>query len=88
MSKKGDGSGGKLLTTVATTGGVFVLRKLLATAWTKITGRNPPTDLADPQLKLPELLIWSVATAIIVESARYAIVRGTARRAVADAGAE
>ena len=84
MSKKGDGSGGKLLTTVATTGGVFVLRKLLATAWTKITGKTPPTDLSDPQVKLPEVLAWSIATGIIIESARFAIVRGTARRAVAD----
>ena len=48
MGKKGDGAtSAKLVTTVATAGGVFVLRKVLATAWTKITGKEPPTDLAE-----------------------------------------
>jgi hypothetical protein len=88
MSKKGDGSGSKLLTTIAVTGGVFVLRKLLAVVWTKATGRVPPTDLSDPQLKLPEVLAWSIATGIVVESARYAIVHGMARPATMDAEAE
>jgi hypothetical protein len=88
MSKKGDGSGSKLLTTIAVTGGVFVLRKLLAVVWTKATGRVPPTDLSDPQLKLPEVLAWSIATGIVIETARYAIVHGMARPATTDAEAE
>jgi hypothetical protein len=86
--KKGNGSGGKLATTVAMAGGVFLLRRLLAMAWTKATGKNPPTDINDPDVKLPELLAWSVATGIVIESARYAIVRATARKAVTDGTAE
>lgn len=78
--KKGDGSSTRLATTVAVTGGVFVLRKLLATAWTKITGRVPPTDLTDPRVTLAEALAWSVATGIVVETARFAIVRSTMRK--------
>lgn len=87
---KGDkGSGGaRLITTMAMTGGVFVLRKLLATLWTKITGRVPPTDLTDPKVTLPEALIWSVATGVIVEAARFAIVRSTMRKPVTDSEAE
>lgn len=91
MSKKkggGDGSSAKLATTVAMTGGVFVLRKLLAVAWTKITGKEPPTDLTDPRVTLVEALAWSVATGIIVETARFAIMRSTSRRAAADAEVE
>lgn len=78
--KKGEGSNARLVTTVAMTGGVFLLRKVLATAWTKVTGKVPPTDLTDPKVTLPEALIWSVATGIVVETARFAIVRSTMRK--------
>jgi hypothetical protein len=89
MGKKGDGAASaKLVTTVATAGGVFVLRKVLAAVWTKITGKEPPTDLANPKVTLPEVLIWAVATGVIVEAARFAIVRGTMRKSIADADAE
>lgn len=86
-NKKDDGSSGRMLTTVAVAGGVFVLRKLLATAWTKITGRVPPTDLTDPKVTLPEALAWAVATGVVVEAARFAIVRSTMRKPLAGADA-
>ena len=89
MGKKGDGgTSARLVTTMATAGGVFVLRKVLAAAWTKITGKEPPTDLAKPEVTLPEVLIWAVATGVIVEAAKFFIVRGTMRKAVASAEAE
>jgi len=89
MGKKGDGAtSAKLVTTLATVGGVFVLRKVLATVWTKITGKEPPTDLANPKVTLPEVLIWAVATGVIVEAAKFAIVRGTMRKSVGDAEVE
>jgi hypothetical protein len=87
-NKKGDGSNARMLTTVAMTGGVFVLRKLLATAWTKITGKVPPTDLTDPKVTLREALVWAVATGIVVETARFAIARSTMRKPAPDAEAE
>jgi hypothetical protein len=40
-NKKDGGSSTQMVTTIAVTGGVFLLRKLLATAWTKITGEGP-----------------------------------------------
>jgi len=83
MGKKGDGAtSARLVTTMATAGGVFVLRKVLATVWTKITGKEPPTDLANPKVTLPEVLIWAVATGVIVEAAKFAIVRGTMRKSI------
>jgi len=80
--KKGSdgGSNARMVTTVAMAGGVFLLRKVLATAWTKVTGRVPPTDLTDPKVTLPEALLWAVATGVVVETARFAIVRSTMRR--------
>ena len=34
------------------------------TAWTKVTGKEPPTDLTDPKVTLPEALAWAVATGV------------------------
>lgn len=86
--KKDGGSNARMLTTVTMTGGVFVLRKLLATAWTRITGRTPPTDLTDPKVTLAEALAWSIATGIIVEIARFAIARSTMKKPLAEESAE
>ena len=86
--KKGDGSNARMATTMAVTGGVFLLRKLLATAWTKVTGKNPPTDLTDPKVTLFEALAWSVATGIVVETVRFAILRSTMRKSLAESEAE
>jgi hypothetical protein len=86
--KGGDGSNARLVTTVAMAGGVFVLRRVLATVWTKVTGRVPPTDLTDPKVTLPEALLWAVATGVVVETARFTIVRSTMRRSPAGADAE
>jgi hypothetical protein len=86
--KKGDNSNARMMTTMAVTGGVFLLRKLLATAWTKVTGKNPPTDLTDPKVTLPEALAWSIATGIVVETARFAIVRSTMRKSLSESEAE
>ncbi|MGH3250290.1 MAG: DUF4235 domain-containing protein [Trebonia sp.] len=86
--KKGDGSNPRMVSTVAMTGGVFVLRKLLATVWTKVTGKVPPTDLTDPKVTLPEALAWSVATGIVVETARFLVVRSAMRKSLPGTGAE
>lgn len=80
MSKKKDGSRGGMALTLATTGGVFALRKILAFAWTKIRGKEPPTDLTDPKVTLAEALAWAVFTAIMAEAARFWIARATGQR--------
>ncbi len=84
MGKKSDTSSG-IVVTLVTAGALMLLRKVLATAWTKVTGKVPPTDLTDPKVTLPETLIWGVATGIIVETARFAIVRTTMRRSTPSA---
>jgi hypothetical protein len=85
---KKDGGSGKMAGTVALTGGVFLLRKLLATGWTKITGKAPPTDLADPRVTLVEALAWSVATGIVVETLRFYVIRSTMKKSLTEAEAE
>jgi hypothetical protein len=76
----GDGASGRLVSTIAVTGGIFLLRKLLATGWTRVTGKVPPTDLTDPKVTLPETLAWAVATGLVVETARFFIVRAIMSR--------
>lgn len=85
MSKKKDGSGGHLGVTLATAGGALVLRKVLAVVWTKVIGREPPTDLTDPRVTLAEALGWAVTTALVVETARFGITRSVRRRSAIQA---
>ncbi|HLH82013.1 MAG TPA: DUF4235 domain-containing protein [Trebonia sp.] len=84
--KKSGGSGGTMLATVASTGTMFLMRKLLGMAWTKVTGKEPPTDLSDRKVTLPEALGWAVLLGIIGELARFAVVRATTRRPLPEAG--
>jgi uncharacterized membrane protein YjfL (UPF0719 family) len=88
MGKKKSGASGGIVVTLATTGALILLRKVLAIVWTKATGKVPPTDLTDPKVTLPETLIWGVATGVIVETVRFAIVRTTMRRSPAGGDTE
>ena len=81
MGKRSDTSTG-IVTAMATTGTLMLLRKALSAAWTRVTGKVPPTDLTDQKVTLPETLAWSVATGVIVETARFAIVRTAQRRSL------
>jgi len=85
MSKKSDGPSTPLAITMAVTGGVFVLRKVMGFVWTKATGKTPPTDLTDPKVTLREALGWALVTGLIVEAARYAVLHNAARRSEAAA---
>ena len=87
MSKKKDGSGGNLVTTLAITAVPLVLRKVLATAWAKVVGKEPPVDLTDPKVTFPEALGWAIVLAIIVETARFGIARPARRRSALEAAA-
>src|SRR6204780_3008993 len=91
MSKKSEGSGGsstRMVTTLATTGGLMVLRKVLAAGWTKGTGRNPPTDLTDPKGTLPEARAGGGAPPLVLETVRFGIVRATMRKPEPESGTE
>ena len=85
MSKKKDGSGGHMPVTLVIALVPLVLRKVLAVVWTKVVGREPPTDLTDPRVTFPEALGWAVVMAIIVESARFGITRSARRRSAVEA---
>jgi lysylphosphatidylglycerol synthetase-like protein (DUF2156 family) len=72
--------GTKVVSAVAAMAAAFIARKLITYAWTKATGKEPPTHPEDPQVALAEALGWSVLTGISVEAARLLATRAAARR--------
>ena len=69
-----DGIVGGLAALAAT----FIARKVLTFLWTKVTGKEPPTDPEDPQVALPEALGWSMLMGVVLGTARVLAIR-TAR---------
>jgi hypothetical protein len=80
MSKKSRKSNSRLVGTLATTGAVMLARKIVTLAWTRTTGKKPPTDPADPAVSVLQALSWAVIAGVTVEAARVFATRATARR--------
>jgi len=64
----------------ATMAAAFVARKALIVAWTKATGRKPPTNPEDPRVALAEALSWSVLVGITVAVVRVIAIRVVSRK--------
>ena len=84
--KKNDGSGGNLPVMLVSTGVGLLVRKALATGWTKVTGKEPPIDLTDPRVTFGEAIAWSILLGITVEIGRFFIIRAVAKRELPEAG--
>lgn len=87
MSKKKDGSGGNAVIAIAGIAVPLLLRKVLMTVWTKVVGKEPPTDLTDPKVTFLEALGWAVALAVVIESARFGVMRSARRRSALESAA-
>ena len=91
MSKKKDGkkdgSSGSMGLTLVGIAVPLVLRKVLATAWAKVVGREPPIDLTNPKITFPEALGWAIVLAIVVETSRFAINAPARRKSALEAAA-
>lgn len=72
--------GTKVVSAVAAMAAAFIARKLITYAWTKATGKEPPTNPEDPQVALAEALGWAVLTGVGVEAARLLATRAAARK--------
>jgi Protein of unknown function (DUF4235) len=73
---------------VTATSTAFLARKLLIFAWTKATGKRPPTNPEDPQETLAEALGWSVLVGITVAVVRVLAIRAVSRRAISSTDRE
>jgi NhaP-type Na+/H+ or K+/H+ antiporter len=81
MSDRKADIGTKAVSAVAAMVAAFVARKVITFAWTKITGKEPPTHPEDPQVALSEALGWAALTGVTVEAARLLATRAAARKA-------
>ena len=79
-NKKSDQKGA-LIGTLATTGAVFLVRKVLTAVWVRATGKTPPTDPSDPKVGIVEMLGWAVIAGASIEATRLFTTRMTTRRA-------
>ncbi len=86
MSKKRSDSQGKLVAALATTGAVYVARKVITVVWTRVTGKQPPTDASDPSVSVLQALAWAAVAGVTIEAARVFATRATVRRPQPDAG--
>jgi hypothetical protein len=77
--KRGDG-GTKALGALAAFAAAFAARKLITVVWTRVTGKEPPSDPQDPQVGIGEALGWAVVMGVTIESARLLAGRAATRR--------
>ena len=81
MAEKGkDDFSTRVVTGLAAMSAAFVARKVLMTGWTKVTGKEPPTNPEDPRVALPEALGWSVLVGITAATVRVLAIRAVSTR--------
>jgi len=80
--------GTRVFNSLTTMAAGFVARKMITFAWTKVTGKEPPTNPEDPGVALVEALTWSVLTGVTVAAFRLLAIRAVGRRALSGADRE
>jgi len=85
---KKDDFGTRVFNTLTTMAASFIARKAVTFAWTKVTGKKPPTNPEDPGVAMVEALSWSVLTGVTVAALRLLAIRAVARRTLSAADRE
>ena len=78
----------RIMYMVTATSTAFLARKALIAAWTKATGKRPPTNPEDPEETLVEALGWSVLVGITVAVVRVLAIRAVSRKAISSTDRE
>ena len=86
--KDTEGRGTRFMHAAAAMSAAYLARKLLMIAWTKVTGKKPPTNPEDPGETLAEALSWSVLVGITVSAVRVLAIRAVARKTLSSADRE
>jgi hypothetical protein len=73
---------------LATMAAAFVARKLLMFAWTKVTGKEPPTNPEDPRVALAEALSWAALVGTTIATVRVLAIRAVTRKTLSSADRE
>ena len=77
--KRGDGVS-KAMGSFAAFAAAMGTRKLVTAGWKQLTGKEPPSDPHDPQVRLREALSWAIAVGVAMETARLLAQRAVTRR--------
>jgi hypothetical protein len=76
----GDSSGAsKVVAVAAAFAAAFIARKVLSFGWTKVTGKEPPSE-QDPDVGWAEALGWAVVIGVGIQAARMVATRTVSRR--------
>jgi hypothetical protein len=70
--------GYKVMTLVGSMAGATIARKVLTTVWTKATGKEPPDEPENPEVRWGEAVSWAAASGAVV-----ALTKVLAKRRVA-----
>jgi Protein of unknown function (DUF4235) len=81
MADKPGDSRSRAIATIAALGAAFITRKVVTTAWTKITGKEPPENPEDPEVGWAEAMGWAAMMGVAVSIARLLATRLVHRQA-------
>ncbi|HEY1344901.1 MAG TPA: DUF4235 domain-containing protein [Streptosporangiaceae bacterium] len=69
----------KIVAVVAAFAAAFIARKALTFGWTKVTGKEPPSE-QDPDVGWAEALGWAVVIGVGIQAARMVATRTVTKR--------
>ena len=75
----GDSGASKVVAVAAAFAAAFVARKVLTFGWTKVTGKEPPSE-HDPDVGWAEALGWAVVIGVGIQAARMVATRTVSRK--------
>jgi Protein of unknown function (DUF4235) len=76
----GDGGGAsKIVAVAAAFAAAFVARKVLTFGWTKVTGKEPPSE-QDPDVGWAEALGWAMVIGVGIQAARMVATRAVTKK--------
>ena len=77
----GDGGSGasKIVAIAAAFGAAWITRKALTFGWTKVTGKEPPSE-QDPDVGWAEALGWAMVIGVGIQAARMVATRAVTKK--------
>ena len=72
---------------IAAFAAAYAARKLIAFAWTRATGKEPPVHPEDVDVELKEALGWALVTGVVMEAVRLLATRAATKQVRAYQGA-
>jgi Protein of unknown function (DUF4235) len=74
-----DGGANKVVVVAAAFAAAWIARKALTFGWTKLTGKEPPSE-QDPDVGWAEALGWAVVIGVGIQAARMLATRAVTKR--------